>query len=155
MQRNYTAEQVAEIIDRLREISPDIAITTDIIVGFPGETETEFEETVKFVEENKLAKVHVFPYSERQNTLAAKMDQIPVPIRRKRAKKLQEAADTCRREFIKSQVGKKAEVLWEHSRSAGWQEGMTDNYIKVRIKGNKPLKSISPETLTKKSIIFD
>lgn len=155
MRRNYTVEQVAEVIARLRQNMPDIAITTDIITGFPGETEAEFEETVRFVKDNKLAKAHIFPYSERQNTLAAKMDQLPVELRRERAKKLQEVADNCRHDFIESQIGKKAEVLWEYSHTAGWQEGITDNYIRVRIKGNHPLKSISTETLTRKNIVFD
>lgn len=154
MRRNYTTQQVSEVIRRLREISPDIAITTDIIVGFPGETEAEFEETVQFVVDHQLAKVHVFPYSKRQNTLAAKMDQLPLELRRKRAKKLQEVADQGRREFIENQIGKKAEVLWEQSRMVGWQVGMTDNYIKIRLKGDHPIRSISSETLTKKNIIL-
>ncbi len=155
MRRNYSVEKVADVIKRLREISPDIAITTDIIMGFPSETEEEFEETVKFVKDNKLAKAHIFPYSERQNTLAAKMEQVPVEVRRKRAKKLQEVADECRHEFIQSQLGKKAEVLWELPRIPGWSEGMTDNYIKVRVKEPRMSKSISTEILTKQNVVFD
>lgn len=152
MRRNYTIEQVTEVITRLRKISPDIAITTDIIVGFPGETEAEFEETVEFVKKHKLAKAHIFPYSERQNTLAAKMEQVPVEVRRKRAKKLQEVADKSRHEFIENQIGKKAEILWELPRIPGWSEGMTDNYIKVRVKGVRHPRSISPEVLSAKNV---
>lgn len=155
MRRNYTAEQVAEVIRRVRQFAPNVAITSDIIVGFPGETEKEFEQTLKFVRDNKLAKAHVFPYSERQNTLAAKMKQLPVPVRRARAKKLQEIADQLRIEFIESQIGKKAQVLWERSRMAGWQEGMTDNYIRVRAKEPRALKSITTETLTRQNVVFD
>ncbi len=155
MRRNYTAEKVAEVISRVREFAPNVAITSDIIVGFPGETDAEFEETIKFVKDNRLAKAHVFPYSERQNTLAAKMEQLPVPVRRARAKKLQEIADELRTEFIESQVGQKAQVLWERSRMAGWQEGMTDNYVRVRLKEPRKLKSTTKEVLSRENIIFD
>lgn len=148
MRRNYDAAQVAEVIRRVRKFAPDVAITSDIIVGFPGETEAEFEETMRFVKENGLAKVHVFPYSERQNTLAAKMEQLPVELRRERAARLQEIADQCRRDFIKSQLGKTAEVLWEHPRDTGLSEGVTDNYIRVRITDSHSPKTISRITLT-------
>ncbi|MBU1015544.1 tRNA (N(6)-L-threonylcarbamoyladenosine(37)-C(2))-methylthiotransferase MtaB [Patescibacteria group bacterium] len=152
MRRNYTAGQVTDVIKKLRGISPDIAITADIIVGFPGETEAEFKETVQFVKKNRLAKTHIFPYSERQNTLAAKMEQVPVKLRRERVKKLQEVADICRSEFIKSQLGKKAEVLWEHSRLSGRAEGVTENYIRVRVMGARTAGSITSEVLTTENI---
>lgn len=155
MRRNYTAEHVAEVIAQVRKFAPDLAITNDIIVGFPGETDAEFEETIKFVKENKLAKAHIFPYSERQNTLAATIKQLPVELRRERAKKLQKVADKSHHEFIKKQIGKKADVLWEYSRTAGFQEGITDNYIRVRMKGEHTLKSISTEVLTKGNVVFD
>lgn len=152
MRRNYKVKDILKIIRKLRQISPDMAITTDIIVGFPGETEAEFKETLKFVKQNKLAKVHVFPYSERENTLAAKMEQVPVKIRRERADKLQKIADQCRREFIDNQLGKEVQVLWEHSRKAGWSKGVTDNYIRVHIKKSRQPKSISSERLTREII---
>ena len=151
MRRNYTADQVAEVIRRVREFAPDVAITSDIIVGFPGETDAEFEETVQFVKDNRLAKVHVFPYSERENTLAAKMPQLAVELRRERAARLQKVADQLRREFIESQFGKQAEVLWEHSRVIGRSEGMTDNYIRVRTKEVRTPKSITEVILTDKN----
>lgn len=153
MRRNYTADQVAEVIRRVREFAPDVAITSDLIVGFPGETESEFEETAQFVKVNRLAKAHVFPYSERQNTLAAKMEQLPVELRHERAAHLQKIADQCRREFIKSQLGKTAEVLWEHPRAVGWSEGITDNYIRVRVKGERIPKNVTVETLDPKNIV--
>lgn len=152
MRRNYTAENITKVISNLRRISPDFAITTDIIVGFPEESEAEFSETMGFVKKHKLSKVHVFPYSERQNTLAAKMKQIPVGIRRKRAGKLQDLSEKYHREFIESQIGKKAEVLWEHSRKLGWSEGMTDNYIRVRLKEARTPKSITTEKLELRNV---
>lgn len=153
MRRNYKSEDVTRVIQKLRGISPDVAITADIIVGFPGETDKEFTETLEFVKKQKPAKVHVFPYSERKNTLAAKMQQVPPKVRRDRAKKLQTVADACRREFIESQIGKKAEVLWELPRAVGFSEGMTDNYIRVRIKEVRQPKSITTEILSKKIVI--
>jgi threonylcarbamoyladenosine tRNA methylthiotransferase MtaB len=153
MRRNYTAGQVTEVIRRLRDISPDVAITTDMIVGFPGETEAEFEETLNFVKDNHLAKAHVFPYSERKNTLAAEMEQVPREIRRERAERLQEAADKCRQKFIKDQIGKNAEVLWELPRSPRFSEGMTDNYIRVCLKEPRQPKSITLEVLSSDMVI--
>ena len=152
MHRNYTSADVACVIRKLREISPDIAVTADIIVGFPEETEEEFAETLEFIKRQKPAKVHVFPYSERKNTLAAKMSQVPPKIRRNRAKKLQAVADACRREFIESQIGKEAQVLWELPRVAGFSEGVTDNYIRVHVKGSRQPKSITTEILSKKIV---
>lgn len=152
MRRNYTAKQVSEVIRRMREFASDIAITADIIVGFPGETEAEFVETLQFVQLNRLAKVHVFPYSERAHTLAEKMEQLPVELRRERAALLQRVADQCRQDFIKSQFGKTAEVLWEHPRASGWSEGMTDNYIRVRVKEIRTPKSITRETLNRENL---
>jgi len=154
MRRHYRAEDVTAVIQNLRWIMPDVAITTDIIVGFPGETEEEFAETLEFVKKNKLAKAHIFPYSERENTLAAKMQQLPVELRRKRAKTLQKVADECRQDFIQSQLGKTAEVLWEHPRIPGISEGMTDNYLRVRLKEPREPKSITSETLNEKNVDF-
>ena len=145
MKRYYTIKQAEEIISHLKKDIPGIAITTDIIVGFPEETDKEFQETVNFVKRNALAKVHVFPYSSRSGTLAAKMNQVPDEIKKKRTKTLQKIADDCRKEFIKSQIGKKASVLWEHQ-----TEGLTDNYIRVRIKTPHSIRSVSTEMLKDK-----
>ena len=150
MNRYYTAIDVEQIIERLKKDIPGIAITTDIIVGFPEETDEKFEETLDFVKRNKLAKVHVFPYSIRKDTLAAKMEQVPDDIKKQRAKKLQSLADEQRREFIESQIGKKVSVLWERE-----DEGLTDNYIRIRIKEKNPARSVSTEKLKNKMVVLN
>ncbi len=150
MKRYYTVTDVEGVIKRLKKDIPGIAITTDIIVGFPKETDKEFKETLDFVSQNKLAKVHVFPYSIRPDTLAAKMEQVPDFVKKERAKQLQSLADEQRREFIESQVGKKVSVLWEKP-----GEGLTDNYIRVQKKDAVTIRSISMVTLLKKDLITD
>ena len=150
MRRQYSIDQVESIISRLKKNIPGIAITTDIIVGFPEETDKEFKETIDFVKRNELAKVHVFPYSIRPGTLAAKMQQIPDDVKKKRAKILQKAADDCRQKFIKSQIGKKTSVLWERH-----TEGLTDNYIRVRIKTPHSIRSVSTEMLKDRMMVWN
>ena len=156
MRRNYSVKQMDAVIERLKKDIPGIAITSDIIVGFPDETDENFKETVEFVKRNKLAKVHVFPYSIREGTAAATMKQIPDAIKKKRVKDLQLIAEGQRKEFIESQIGKKVSVLWEKESGAlrrnapalGLWEGLTDNYIRVRKKGDYAEKSVTDEVLT-------
>ncbi|MBU0577569.1 tRNA (N(6)-L-threonylcarbamoyladenosine(37)-C(2))-methylthiotransferase MtaB [Patescibacteria group bacterium] len=155
MKRQYDAKDTEKVVNRLKNDISGIAITTDIIVGFPEESDEEFKETLDFVKKNPLAKAHVFPYSVRKNTLAAKMEQVPDEVKKERAKKLQKLADRQREDFIKSQtlptgrqVGKKVSVLWESE-----NEGLTDNYIRVQKKGDHEVRSITIEKLTEKMIL--
>jgi len=150
MRRNYTIKDVVKVIKRLKKDISGIAITTDIIVGFPEETDKEFEETLGFVKRNKLAKVHVFPYSIRKGTLAAKMGQISPEIKQKRAKILQKESDKCRNEFINGQIGEDVSVLWENK-----DKGLTDNYIHISIKKPHQIRSVSTEKLIKSIVIWD
>ena len=150
MGRNYTVKDVEKVIGRLKKDIDGIAITTDIIVGFPEETDKEFKETLAFVKRIKLAKVHAFPYSIRKGTVAAKMSQISPEIKQKRAKMLQKLADKQRKEFIKGQIGKKTSVLWENK-----SEGLTDNYIRVKAKELHDVRSVSEEKLAKTMIALD
>lgn len=149
MGRNYKAMDVEKIIGRLKKDIDGIAITTDIIVGFPEETYKEFEETLDFVKRNKLAKVHVFPYSVRQGTLAGNMEQVSDKTKKERAKTLQKLADKQRKEFIKEQIGKKTSVLWEKK-----NEGLTDNYIKIKTKSAHEARSLTDEKLTKAIVVL-
>ncbi|MBU0727224.1 tRNA (N(6)-L-threonylcarbamoyladenosine(37)-C(2))-methylthiotransferase MtaB [Patescibacteria group bacterium] len=148
MKRNYTVKDVENVIKRLKKDIPGVAITTDIIVGFPEETEKEFKETMDFVKKNPLAKAHVFPYSIRKNTLAAQMEQVDDDTKKKRAKELQKLADKQRKDFIKSQIGKKISVLWENN-----DEGLTDNYIRVKNTQDKEPFSESATGLTKENVL--
>jgi threonylcarbamoyladenosine tRNA methylthiotransferase MtaB len=138
MRRNYSVKQMDEIIKRLKKDIPGMAVTADVIVGFPEETNEEFKETVDFVKRNKFAKVHVFPYSIRKNTLAAKMKQVLDEIKKTRARELQKISDKLRKDFIKNQIGKKTNVLWKFD-----DTGITDNYVTV-----KNLKKSAPKTMS-------
>lgn len=130
MNRRYTAEEYAETVSRIRSIRHDTAITTDIITGFPGETEAEFSETLTFAESVKLSGIHVFPYSERKGTKAAEMDnQVPKQVRETRAKILIEKAAMLRREYCSQFIGKSLPVLFE-----GTDSGFTPHFVKVKMK---------------------
>jgi threonylcarbamoyladenosine tRNA methylthiotransferase MtaB len=130
MNRKYTAEEYLSTLERIRKAMPDAAVTTDIIEGFPGESEKNFEETKEFVRKAKFAKIHVFPYSERKGTAAAQMEQHPMPLREKRAKELAAIAEELKCEFEKSFVGQVQSVLFEQKKN-GQNEGLTKNYLRV------------------------
>lgn len=136
MNRRYTAEEYAASVELLRKTLPDVSITTDVIVGFPGETEEEFNETYKFLEKIKLTKTHVFKYSPRKGTRAAEMgDQIDGSIKEKRSKLLIELSNRNEKEFIEKFIGKEMDVLIETEVKSkeGIYEGYTRNYIKVQV----------------------
>ncbi|MCD8049287.1 MAG: tRNA (N(6)-L-threonylcarbamoyladenosine(37)-C(2))-methylthiotransferase MtaB [Clostridia bacterium] len=130
MNRKYTPQFYLEVLERIRRAMPDAAITTDIIEGFPGETEENFAETKNFVREAGFAKVHVFPYSERKGTAAAQMEQLPMSIREARASALGKIAEEEKEKFEESFIGKCAEVLFEKKKD-GQNEGLTKNYLRV------------------------
>ena len=136
MNRRYTAEEYAASVELLRETMPDVSITTDVIVGFPGETEEEFNETYKFLEKIKLTKTHIFKYSPRKGTKAADMGtQIDGTIKEKRSKLLIELSNKNEKEFIEKFIGKEMDVLIETQVKGkdGVYEGYTRNYIKVQV----------------------
>ena len=136
MRRKYTMEFFAERLDRLREALPDLAITSDVIVGFPGETEEEFMETYNFIKEYRFAELHVFPYSMRTGTPAARMtDQIPEEVKNERVHRLLELNDQLAKEYASQFEGDVLEVipeeLYKEDPESGLYEGYTDNYLKV------------------------
>jgi len=111
-------------------------LTTDIIVGFPGETEQEFDVTYKFLKEIKFSKMHIFKYSVRKGTVAAKMEnQIDGNIKEERSSKLIKLSNENETEFLESNVGKTLDVLFETKKDEGYTEGHTSNYITVEAKG--------------------
>ena len=137
MNRKYTIEQIEESIKLLRGNFEDVALTTDIIVGFPGETEKEFENTYNFLEKINLTKMHVFKYSPREGTRAAVMpDQIDGTIKEQRSQKLIELSNKNEEEFLKKQIGKNVEVLFEEQEGKYWK-GHTSNYLVVKKEGTK------------------
>jgi threonylcarbamoyladenosine tRNA methylthiotransferase MtaB len=142
MNRRYTAEQYAQAADRLRKAFPDVAITTDIIVGFPQESEEDFVESAEFAKKVKLAKIHVFPYSPKTGTAAAKMSgQLSGDVKNERSKRMIEVSDSLNKEFLSAYKGRVMPVLFETTDSNGYYEGHTTNYIKVLVKTDEELKN--------------
>ena len=136
MRRKYTMEFFAERLDRLREALPHLAITSDVIVGFPGETEEEFMETYNFIRDQHFSELHVFPYSMRTGTPAARMtDQIDEDVKNKRVHRLIELNDQLAKQYASSFEGEVLEVIPEEKYKldpeSGLYEGYSDNYLKV------------------------
>jgi threonylcarbamoyladenosine tRNA methylthiotransferase MtaB len=136
MARKTTPDSFRELVSAAREAIPDVAITTDIIAGFPGETEDEFVETLDFVKEMNFAGGHVFTYSARPGTGAARMKgQVKPELRKKRNHILKETLEESAKSYREKFVGQKMSVLWESTSEMGewgWQmEGWTENYLRV------------------------
>ena len=141
MNRRYTTEQFKEIVRLLRNAYDDVNLTTDVIVGFPGETDEEFSKTYKFLEEIKFYKMHIFKYSPRKGTKAAVMpNQISGDIKEERSRKLIELSDKNEIEYNESYIGKNVEVLFEEEKD-GIFKGHTQNYIMVYCELNKNLEN--------------
>lgn len=142
MNRRYTTEQFKEIVKRLRNTYSDVNLTTDIIVGFPGETEEDFETTYNYLKKINFYKMHVFPYSPRKGTVAAKMpDQIQGDIKEKRSKKLIELSNENQKQYNQNLIGKDVEVLFEEKNKEGYYKGHTQNYILVEYKTDEELEN--------------
>ena len=139
MNRRYTAEQFEEVTKLLRNAYEDVILTTDIIVGFPGETDEEFEETYKFLDKIKFFKMHIFKYSPRAGTKAAAMKgQIQGDIKEARSKKLIELSDKNEKEYCNTYIGKTVSVLFEE-KYGEYYKGHTANYIMVKTKSNEDI----------------
>jgi threonylcarbamoyladenosine tRNA methylthiotransferase MtaB len=138
MKRRYTTADYRRAVASIREAAGDAAITTDVIVGFPGETEAEFEESGEFCREMGFARIHVFPYSLRPGTAAAEMAPVPSKIVNQRTKRMLALSEASRQEFNGRFLGRTLEVLWEQKASGLWS-GLTDNYIRVYAKSRRDL----------------
>lgn len=138
MNRHYTTGEFIALAERLRKEVPFLALTTDIIVGFPGETEEMFAETLKNAELLGFSRIHVFPYSIRPGTPAATMpDQVPEPIKKERVHRLEQVGEKTAARFRQSAIGEVKEVLIETIDSAeGIADGLTDNYLRVYCDGS-------------------
>ena len=134
MRRRYKTELYKDRVDYIKMLMPDCCIGVDVIVGFPGETEERFLETVAFLESLDVSYLHVFTYSERENTAAFDMpDVVPVAERRRRNAVLRELSDKKRQAFYQKYVGTSRPVLFEKSKREGYMAGYTDNYVKVEL----------------------
>ncbi|MCC5910333.1 MAG: tRNA (N(6)-L-threonylcarbamoyladenosine(37)-C(2))-methylthiotransferase MtaB [Clostridiaceae bacterium] len=145
MNRKYSTETYRQTVKRIRKAYPDVALTTDIIVGFPGETEEDFEKTYGFVEEMTFSSIHVFKFSPRKGTPAAEFkDQVDGKEKHMRSEKLIKLGEKMQEVYNKQFLGKTKDVLFEMQSKEieGYIEGYTDNYLKVLVKGAGALEGI-------------
>lgn len=156
MNRRYTTEEYRQVVKRVREAVPDIAITTDLMVGFPGESTLEFEESYRFCQKMEFAAIHVFPYSRRPGTPAARRaDQVAATEKKARTARMLELARRSAFALRQRWVGRVVSVLWEGERPAldvhgatVWA-GLTDNYLKVYTSGDSSLRNrLAPMRIT-------
>jgi len=135
MRRRYKRELYADRVSKIKELMPDCCIGVDIIVGFPGETREDFIDTYNFLNGLDISYLHVFTYSERENTLAAEMSNpVPGSTRAERSKMLHILSDKKRRAFYETQLNKTEKVLFEGDIKDGFMHGFTRNYVKVKAK---------------------
>lgn len=135
MRRRYKRELYANRVSKIKQMMPGCCIGVDVIVGFPGETREDFIDTYNFLNNLDISYLHVFTYSERENTLASEMDGVvPGSTRAERSKMLHILSDKKRRAFYESQLSKTEEVLFEGDIKEGYMHGFTRNYVKVRTK---------------------
>jgi threonylcarbamoyladenosine tRNA methylthiotransferase MtaB len=140
MKRRYQREVYTERVNKIREVMQHACIGVDVIVGFPGETDENFLETYNFLNEMDISYLHVFTYSERDNTEAADMpDAVPMNVRNKRSKMLRGLSVKKRRAFYESQIGTNRTVLFESENKEGYIHGFTENYVKVKTPWNPEL----------------
>lgn len=133
MKRRYLTRLYNDRVNKIREVMPDAAIGVDVIVGFPGETEELFMETYNFLNNLPISYLHVFTYSERENTEAVGMPGVvPIPERKKRNKMLRILSEKKKMAFYQTQLGKTLPVLWEHENKDGKMYGFTENYVRVQ-----------------------
>jgi len=140
MRRRYSISDYLQSVSLIRALVPEVAITTDIIVGFPGETSSEFEESYKLCQGLEFARIHVFPYSPRDGTQASQMpNQVEDRIKKQRSQKMLALARESAQNFSRQFLSKTMPVLWEKQSGDGIWSGLTDNYIKVYTKSTKDL----------------
>lgn len=144
MKRAYTRDEFRSVVQELRRRIPDMGLTTDIIVGFPGETEAEHQESMAFIREMGFARLHVFPFSPRGGTPAATMpEQVTRAVKERRTHEMIALGHTMALEAAQHFLGQTLHVLAEEEADVdpGWLEGYTDNYIRVRLKGGEELRN--------------
>lgn len=154
MHRPYTTAKFKTLLADIKTKVPDIAITTDVIVGFPGETEADFETTCKFAESCGFSKMHIFPFSARKGTPAEKFaGAVTEAVKKERADILGRIDETMHKTFLQAMVGQKAEVLFEQPAGEDYFEGLTGNYQRVFVKSGG--RNLGGEILPVKITVFD
>jgi threonylcarbamoyladenosine tRNA methylthiotransferase MtaB len=133
MRRKYERSVFENRVKAIKQFAPNACIGADVIVGFPGETDEDFLETVQFINQLDVSYLHVFTYSERANTTAIKLgDPVPMNVRKERSKQLHILSDKKKRAFYESNIGKIGTVLFENEENGGVMHGFTENYVKVK-----------------------
>ena len=154
MHRPYTTAKFKTLLEDIKNRVPDIAITTDVIVGFPGETEADFETTCKFAESCGFSKMHIFPFSARKGTPAEKFaGAVTEAVKKERADILGKIDETMHKTFLQAMVGQTAEVLFEQPAGEDYFEGLTGNYQRVFVKSGG--RNLGGEILPVKIMAFD
>lgn len=140
MNRRYTTSDFRNKINYIRDIMPDVSITTDVIVGFPGETEEEFQETESFIKEIEFSKLHVFPFSPRRGTVAADMpNQVEKSVKADRSHRLIQLSQKLEKSFREKFINTTQNVLFEEKKGHNKYEGLTENYIRVLVESEENL----------------
>lgn len=142
MNRHYSSDEYYDLVRRIRNIFPDAAFTTDIMVGFPGETEEEFVESARFAEKVGFAKIHVFQYSPRKGTPAAKMAQISKKIKAERADRMKDLGRCLEKKYLEGLVGKTVPVLFERENSPEFHQGYAPDHTLIKISRKNLKKSL-------------
>ncbi|HJX13454.1 MAG TPA: tRNA (N(6)-L-threonylcarbamoyladenosine(37)-C(2))-methylthiotransferase MtaB [Dehalococcoidales bacterium] len=141
MKRRYNLAEYRRVVSLIRETVPEAAVTTDVIVGFPGETEAEFRETLEFCREMRFARIHVFPFSPRPGTAAAGMTPpVPDAVKKERSRQALALAEATARDFRRGFLGRTVDVLFEQ-RSGGAWSGLTGNYIRAYVRSTADLSN--------------
>ena len=155
MNRRYNKQFFLDKVNEIRSIRPNISLSTDVIVGFPGETEEEFKETLDFCKQIGFSKIHVFPYSDRNGTVASRMkDKVPGNIKKERVHRLIELSNELERNYFNNFIGKEVEVLIEEKKD-DYYYGFTDNYIPLKLKDKYNINELYKIKLNKEDINFD
>lgn len=155
MNRRYDLDYFRKKVKEIRKNRPGISLSTDVIVGFPGETEEDFQSTLKFCEEIGFSKIHVFPYSDRTGTVASRMkDKVPGDIKKDRVHRLLELSNRLESEYFNSCIDNEVDVLIEEKKD-DYYYGFTSNYIPLKLKGNYQINEIYKLKLKKNMINFD
>ena len=140
MRRRYQRQLYAERVNKIKNLMPHCSIGVDVIVGFPGETEEDFLDTFNFIDSLDISYLHVFTYSERDNTEAAEFKPVvPVHDRRKRNQVLRNLSAVKQAKFYSGNIGAERTVLFERENKDGFMHGFTENYVKVKTKFNPEL----------------
>ena len=159
MHRHYDTSLYANRIDYIKKVMPDACIAADVITGFNGEDDKTFNDSIVYIRQLPISYLHVFPYSDRPNTTALKMqERVPVALRKERAATLHTLSDSMRHAFIQGQMGKERTVLWEHTlhgdASNPVMQGWTDNYIRLQRPFDKSLVGeVTPYAITNSTIV--